>query len=267
MKYKRIYIEITNSCNLNCSFCTNEKGNRFLNINEIEDIFKQIKEYSENVYLHVLGEPLIHPNIEEIFDLANKYNLKINLVTNGTLLKEHLNILNKKTLRKLSVSVHSIKETKVSDEYFKTLLDIIDNYNDKYIELRFYEDQNNTFINTLKDKYQFISTDRINSYKLKENVYVLYGNYFKWPNINDEIINNIGYCHGGIDQIAILSNKDVTLCCLDPKGYNKIGNLNEKTFKEIINDEKYIKTINELKNKRITKDLCKKCSYRLKFFK
>ena len=96
---------------------------------------------------------------------------------------------------------------------------------------------------------------------------MLYGDYFKWPNINDELISDIGYCHGGIDQLAILSNKDVTLCCLDPKGNNKIGNLNEKSFKDIINTKEYLKTIKELRNRKIVNDLCKKCSYRLKFFK
>ena len=63
---KRIYLEITNACNLNCPFCENEKGHYFMPIDIIKDCLKQIKEVCDYVYLHVLGEPLLHPDIEEI---------------------------------------------------------------------------------------------------------------------------------------------------------------------------------------------------------
>lgn len=270
MKLKRIYLEVTNSCNLDCPFCTNNKGNRFLTIEEIKNILPQIKKYSDNIYLHVLGEPLLHPNINEIFDEAEKNNLNINLVTNGTLLNEHLDLLNKKSLRKLSISIHSINNINIKDDYYKTILNIIENNSNKFIELRFYGENslsNNNFLNTLKNKYALTKSDRENSYKLKDNTYILFGEYFKWPNINDEIINEVGYCHGGIDQIAILSNKDITLCCLDPYGLNKLGNLNSNSLKEILESEKYQENIKAFKDNKIINELCKKCSYRLKFFK
>lgn len=265
---KRIYLEITNACNLNCPFCTNEKGNNYLSLEDIKSYLPQIKEYTDNIYLHVLGEPLLHPNINEIFEEAEKNNLNINIVTNGILLNK--DILMYKSLRKLSISIHSINNILIDKRYYETLLDIIKDNNDKYIELRFYDEDNlsetnKDFLNKLKEDYPFEKTDRHNSYRLKNNVYVLFNELFKWPNIEDEIINKKGYCHGSIDQIAILSNKDVTICCLDPKAYNKIGNLKNNTLKEILDSKKYLDIKNNMKNHIISCELCKRCTYRSRF--
>ena len=265
---KRIYLEITNACNLDCPFCTNKKGNNYMSIEDIKKYLPQIKEYTDNIYLHVLGEPLLHPNIKEIFEEAELNKLNINLVTNGILLNKE--ILNYNSLRKLSISVHSVNNTLVDAKYYDTLLKIIENNNNKYIELRFYDKDNlsefnKVFLNKLKIKYGFAETDRKNSYRLKENVYVLFNELFKWPNINDEIINDKGYCHGAIDQIAILSTSDVTICCLDPKAYNKIGNLKENSLKEILESKEYLEIKNNMNNHVISKDLCKRCTYRSKF--
>lgn len=173
-------------------------------------------------------------------------------------------------LRKLSISVHSINNVLINNDYYDTLLDIINNNNNKYIELRFYDEKNisnsnKEFLNKLKELYPFTTTDRPNSYKLKENVYVLFNDLFKWPDINDEIVNDEGYCHGSIDQIAILSNKDVTICCLDPKAYNKIGSLKENSLKEILESKKYLDIKNNMKNHIISCNLCKRCTYRSRF--
>lgn len=263
---KRVYLEITNSCNLDCPFCTNEKGNRFLSLEEIKSYLPQIKEYSDYLYLHVLGEPLLHPNIKEIFKEAEINNLNINLVTNGILLDKE--ILKEKSLRKLSISVHSTNNIKINDDYYNNLLKIIKNNNDKYIELRFYDkdnlnESNIMFLAKLKSEYEFEITDRKDSYKLKNNVYVLYKELFKWPDINDEVTNCNGKCHGAIDQIAILSNSDVTICCLDPKGHNKIGNLKNNSLKEILESKEYLEIKNNMRNHIIFKELCKRCTYYL----
>ena len=63
---KRVYLEITNACNLNCSFCTNKKGTNFMSLDDIDNYLNQIKEFGNYIYLHVLGEPLLHPNFNEI---------------------------------------------------------------------------------------------------------------------------------------------------------------------------------------------------------
>ena len=108
-KYKKIYIEITNNCNLKCSFCSEVKRKRrFMTTEEFENILKKIKDYTDYIYLHIKGEPLLHPNIIEFLHLADKYNLKVNLTTNGTLFSKVAKELSEcKSLHKINFSLHS----------------------------------------------------------------------------------------------------------------------------------------------------------------
>ena len=269
-KIKRVYLEITNSCNLNCPFCHNLKGQSYMDINTIKSYLNEIKEVCDYVYLHVLGEPLLHPYIEEILLYADRIDLNIQLVTNGTLLYKHLNILKHKSLRKLSISIHSVNNIETDDNYFKTIDQLIVNNDDKNIELRFY-DYNNLdqklkhYLNTLYSTYNIQSTSKESSYKLKNNVYVYFQEMFKWPSIDDEIISSEGKCKGAIDQLAILNDGRVTICCLDSNGYNTIGNLKENKLIDIINSSVYQNIVDNFFNNKLSFELCKKCSYRLRF--
>lgn len=267
---KRVYLEITNSCNLNCPFCTNEKGNNFLSLEEIDVYVKQIKEYTDYIYLHILGEPLLHPNFNEILDILDQNNMYLQLVSNGTLLSKYPNILSHKCLRKLSISIHSINNLNIDDNYFKNINKLINENKYAKLELRFYDKENlshdlKQYLKYLQNEFGFEITSKINSYKLKENVYVYFESLFKWPDINDKYVSNVGTCHGAIDMIAINSNSDVTICCLDPKAYNKIGNLKKQTLKQILESKEYIAIVNNFKNNKISLDLCSKCTYRLRF--
>ena len=72
-KFKKIYVEITNICNLNCSFCSKDKREkRELSLNEFEIILNKINDYTDYLYLHVKGEPLLHSNLEGILNLCEK---------------------------------------------------------------------------------------------------------------------------------------------------------------------------------------------------
>lgn len=267
---KRVYLEITNSCNLNCSFCSNPKGNNYLTLQEIDNYTSQIKKFSNYIYLHVLGEPLLHKDFEEILNILDRKEMNLQLVTNGTLLSKYPNILSHKCLRKLSISIHSINNINVDDLYFETINKLINNNTNTSIELRFYSKESlssklNDYLDSLKKQYSFEITAKKNSYRLKNNVYIYFEDFFKWPDINDPIVNNIGTCHGAIDMIAINSKSDVTICCLDPLAHNKIGNLKEKSLEEILSGDSYKQFINDFKNHKINADLCKRCTYRLRF--
>lgn len=169
---KRVYLEITNACNLNCSFCTNKKGTTFMSLDDIDNYLNQIKEFSNYIYLHVLGEPLLHPNFDQILKLLDEKDFNLQLVTNGILLNKYPNLLSHKCLRKLSISLHSINNIDVSDDYFDYILKLIKNNNDKIIELRFYDlnnldDKLTEFLNGLESLYGLESTKKINHTKSK----------------------------------------------------------------------------------------------------
>ena len=108
-KYNKIYIEITNNCNLSCSFCSkNNRRKRFLTIEEFTQILEKIHNRTDIIYLHVTGEPLLHPKLIEMIHLADKYHLKVNLTTNGVLFEKWAKELGHcKNISKINFSLHS----------------------------------------------------------------------------------------------------------------------------------------------------------------
>lgn len=267
---KRFYLEITNACNLSCPFCTNAKGHDFLAFANIEKIIKQIKKHCDYIYLHVLGEPLLHPDFDKILELLDHYEMKLQLVTNGTLLAKYPDILKHHCLRKLSISLHSIKDLGIDSEYFSTIDKLIEDNNDTIIELRFYEYEDlsidlKDYYKSLINRYGYQKAKMKNCLYLKDKTYILHNEFFNWPLITDPFISDNGYCLGGKDMIAILHNGDVTLCCLDPKGHNSFGNIFKTSLDEILQDEKYLHYLDNINNRKLTNDLCTRCSYRLRF--
>lgn len=269
-KIKRVYLEITNACNLDCPFCSNEKGHSFMSLDVVKDYLNQIKEISDYVYLHVLGEPTLHPDFDAIMDYCEEINLHVQLVTNGTLLVKHPHLFENKALRKCSISLHSINNSQMKEEYFNFILNLLNKPLNATLELRFYDFNNldndlKTFLNELQNVFGLKLTDKVNSYKLKENVYVYFNELFDWPKMSDKTISNHGKCHGAIDQIAILHNGLVTTCCLDPYGQNYFGDLKKNSLKEILSSKQYQEIVTNLRKQVLILDLCKKCSYRTRF--
>ena len=108
MHLKKIYIEITNGCNLNCDFCIKNKR-KITNITKenYQLIINKIKNYTNEIYLHILGEPLMHKDINYFIDYANKFNLLVNITTNGYLIN---NIKDNQNIHRLNISLHSYHE-------------------------------------------------------------------------------------------------------------------------------------------------------------
>ena len=124
--FKKIYIEITNVCNLKCKFCPETiRDKRFMSVLDFEKIVSNVQSYTNLVCLHVKGEPLLHNQLGDILKILEEYNLKANITTNGTLIKEKLDILkNSKAVRQINFSIHSIMQNKALNKQY--LLDIFE---------------------------------------------------------------------------------------------------------------------------------------------
>lgn len=277
-RFKRIYIEITNYCNMNCKFCS--KTNRRLQYMEIENfknIITKIKDYTNTIYLHVKGEPLLHVNLKEILEIAKQSNLDVVITTNGTMLKEKQEILeNAKSIRQINVSVHSFEQNvKKQDNYLDDVLDAVKNITDKndvYISYRFWNVQdkditkNEEQIKTICKAYNIQEYDELktNNYlKLKEKHYINVDNVFEWPSINNKEYSKNGSCYGLIDQLAILVDGTVVPCCLDQDGIINLGNILEENLEGILNKEKTKEIIKGFKENKLHQELCKRCTFRI----
>lgn len=259
MRFKRIYIEITNVCNLNCEFCEpHKRKNRFMTSEEFENILNKISGFSSHIYLHVKGEPLLHPDFDKLVKFAYEKGFQINLTTNATLLKNHLEIT--KYLRQINVSFHATNN--------ENLLQTTKKISDCIINYRIWNfNENNEALDLIKKEFN-ISEDldfsKITNYTLAPNIFLSLATRFEWPTLDKQTSSN-GYCHALKDQIAILVDGTVVPCCLDNNGDIGLGNIFEESLEEILGKEKTQKIIDGFKNRIAVEDLCKKCTYKNRF--
>ena len=276
-KYKKIYIEITNDCNLNCSFCS--KVNRkkgYMTIEEYKKILSKIKDYTNYIYLHVKGEPLLHPNIIQMIKLADKYNIKVNLTTNGTLFNKYAKELGScKNLNKINFSLHS--ENK-KENYLEEIFNNIKHFSPKTtIVYRLWTLENNVLdkksteiVNKINEYYN-LSPETVEKIKNEKNIkinstiYVDKDNYFEWPNINNH--KSCGYCFALKTHIAILVDGTIVPCCLDSDGIINLGNIYDNSLEEIINSKRYQELQKSFQKRQPKELLCQSCTFKEKLNK
>lgn len=257
--FKKIYIEITNMCNLNCDFCIkNTRKKENISIDNFKILLKKLNKYTDYLYFHILGEPLLHPNINELIDIASK-NFKINITTNGYLINK---ISDFKNIRQINISLHSfnIRYGKTLEEYMDNIFESIDSLKENtYISLRLWTKNNNDeIIKYLKTKYNF---ELKNNITLEKNVFLSIDKEFIWPNLNNDFTDQIGTCKGTIDHIGILVDGTIVPCCLDSKGDINLGNIYKEELIDIINSDRFKQIKQGFLNNKKTEKLCQKCKF------
>ena len=274
MKFNKIYVEITNICNLNCSFCSKDNlKKKELSPNEFEFILKKIKPYTKTIYLHIKGEPLLHSELEKILALTKKNNFNVRITTNGTLLKEKYHILKKyNNIKQINISLHSENNKK---NYLEDIFEISEILSKTIpIVYRIWTIKNKLstpIVDKIKEYYKLDNAfyDDIlknNNIKIKHNIYLDLANQFEWPTNSKENDNNKGTCLGTRNHIGILSNGTIVPCCLDSKGILKLGNIFHDDLEKIFSSSLFKEINNGFVNHTISKNLCRNCDFRKQKF-
>jgi len=261
-KFKKIYVEITNICNLNCSFCSKDKREKKeLSLKEFEIILNKINDYTDYLYLHVKGEPLLHSNLEGILNLCKKYNKKVNITTNGTLLNKQIDILLNSCVRQINISMHSFKSDDVKD-----ILKCSKLLSDKgiYVVFRFwvYNTLQNNLINEINNYFNVKIDNGLDNVKVIDNIYINKDEEFIWPSLDNKEFRTKGTCLGLKTHIAILSNGIVIPCCLDSGGVINLGNIFNEDLDTILNKDRTKNIINGFNNNKLCEELCQKCGFK-----
>lgn len=265
-KLKKIYIEITNTCNLNCSFCIkNKRTPKHLTKEEFNHIIDKIKNHTKEVYLHILGEPLMHPEINEFINYANNENLLVNLTTNGYLINK---IKDNNNIHRLNISIHSYNENYKIDleTYLNNIFNVVDSLRTKtFVSIRLWVNNNNTkkILDYINNRYntQIKDINENTKIKISNNLIIDTFHEFIWPDLNNNYYNDTGKCYGLIDHIGILSDGRIIPCCLDSEGIITLGNIYNENIDDILNKPIAKEMINGFKNNKKCQELCKHCNF------
>ena len=259
--YKKIYIEVTNICNLNCLFCPgNTRDKEFMEINKFKYILNSLKGYTKYLYFHLMGEPLMHPEINKLIDLGSD-SFKINITTNGYYINR---IENNSNIHQINISLHSFDEKngKSLADYLNDIFVSADKLqiNNTIISYRMWTNNHyeKEIIAALEKKYNIKISGNT---KLNDNVFLEYATEFIWPDINNNYCRKHGTCMGLRTHFGILVDGTVVPCCLDYNGKLKLGNIFTESIEDILNSPN-AKAIKEgfLNNKKIS-EMCQHCNF------
>lgn len=277
--FKRAYVEITNICNLHCAFCPGTvRKKEFLSPAAFRVIAEKLRCVTGYLYLHVMGEPLLHPELAEILQIAQELDFRVCITTNGTLLPEKQEVLLRgAALHKVSVSLHSFEGNDGGDmtDYLSGVWDFCEKaaQGGTLCALRLWNEggqnsRNREIIAFLSERcgadVEQLPCDRNGNRKLRENIYLESAEKFDWPTLDAEECGT-EFCHGLRQQIAVLCDGTVVPCCLDGEGKIPLGNLLEQDLEEILHSPRALALCEGFSRRQPAEELCRKCGYATRF--
>lgn len=273
---KKAYLEITNICNLDCSFCHKTSREKHLITKEaFTHAVGELSRVADYLYYHVMGEPLLHPELSDFFGIAAKAGMKSILTTNGTLLKKReALLLAAPSFHKISISLHAYEANGMTvslDRYIDDCLDFADKASRQgiIVALRLWniggkEALNGEIFDKMHRKFGNTFKETRGGYQLRECLYLEWGDYFEWPDLDAETVSERHSCYGLRDQVAVLVDGSVIPCCLDAEGVLTLGNLHKTPIEEILSSPRAVALKQSFERRCVKEPLCLRCDFATK---
>lgn len=285
-----MHIEITNICNLKCTFCPPKiQPNGIMSLEKFDDLNAQLKPYTKELAYHIVGDPLILTNLAEYLNISLKHDLKVNITTTANNINEkHYDALMNPTIKQINFSINSYNANshkKSLDEYLNPILDFVKFAQSKnheyFINFRIWnldeEKSAKEFNKKVFDKInetfnsnidiEEVYNEKPKNIRIARKIFFNFDEYFSWPSLQNEIVSKTGFCYGLDSHFGILTNGDVVPCCLDQNACINLGNTNTTQLDDILNSQR-VKAIQKgFKNNILVEELCQKCEYRTRFDK
>jgi len=246
-------------------------------VDEFKMIVDKIRPFTNYIYLHVLGEPLLHPQLDEILTIAENALLNINITTNGSLIDRKKGILLNHKIRQINISLHDAEENINSDSWNEYLHSVIDFAivlaPTTYICLRLWNttneksvDFNTRCLKILAETFN-LSTEILNKettgngLKLADHIFLQRSPRFEWPDETHSGVQTQKKCYALRDHIAVLSDGQVVPCCLDADGNMKLGDLFTEDLADILETKKAKDIKKGFEQRKIVESICATCGF------
>ena len=269
MRFRKIYVEISNLCNLNCAFCpgTHRAPGRMTPA-AFATLIPKLRPYTEYLYFHLMGEPLCHPDLKEFLEKAKDF--KVILTTNGTLLaRQQEMILSAPNLHKVNISLHAFEANDLAVPFEQYLADcfrfgqvaageklvVYRRWNQGGLE----EEKNGEILRTMEQYFPKPWAEKRQGTQIGDRVFLEYGEKFDWPDLNAEPTEETVFCYGLRDQLGVLWDGTVVPCCLDHEGDIPLGNLFAQSMEEILESPRAKAIYDGFSWKEPVEELCRRC--------
>lgn len=248
-----------------------------MTVEEFDQISTLIQPYTNYIYLHVLGEPFLHPDFRKIVETAQSKNININLSTNASLLAKHIDFLTDNPLRQINFSLHDAEENIPEEKWGDYILMILKYAEvaapDTYINMRLWNSQmeashhlNRFFLGEINRFFglnlmeeEVFATSR--SIKIADHIFLDISTRFEWPDGVTQKSTPKRTCYALRDHIAILTDGTVVPCCIDAEAQIPLGNIFRQSIDEMIGAPRAIALKTGLQNNYFTEEICKTCGF------
>lgn len=275
-RFQKVYLEISNVCNLHCQFCPGTKREpKVMTQEELEALLPKLRPWTDFLYFHLMGEPLCHPLLASFLESAETYGFKVILTTNGTLLKKHQKtLLAASALHKVNISLHAFEANDLSipfDQYLKQCFAFAKAAEGKkLVVFRLWNqggaDQlNHQILSVLEEFFPKPWIQERKGIRIGNRIYLESGDKFDWPDQNAEDHGDQVFCYGLRDQIGVLCDGTVVPCCLDHDGDLELGNLFSSELQEILESSRAQSIYQGFQQRFAAEELCRKCGYARRF--
>jgi MoaA/NifB/PqqE/SkfB family radical SAM enzyme len=280
--FDKIYLEITNVCNLACPFCPpTSRAAEFMPRERFLRILDGLEGQGRLLHFHLKGEPLLHPLLGDFLALAADRGFRVSLTTNGTLLEAASAVLlGAAAINKLSVSLHSHSGAGDVEGYWRGVSAFLDRHREKPafpVSLRLWNrdpgglpPETARLWKLVLKRYPLAGSwedvaKRGTSLRLDEKVYLNQADRFDWPDDALPELEARGYCHGLRNQVGILVDGNVVPCCLDGEGVMALGNILEASLGDITCSPRARAIRDGFSRGELVEHLCRTCGYRRRF--
>ena len=276
MRFSKVYVEISNLCNLSCAFCPGtRREKKAMTEEEFSLLLPKLRPYTDYLYFHLMGEPLCHPKLGRFLELAHEQGFKVILTTNGTLLeKQQRLLLSAAGLHKVNISLHAFEANDLSvpfDEYLRRCLSFGKAAEGKVlVSYRLWNNGGADALNAqiLSALAQYFPGNWVlerRGTRIGNRVYLEQGDKFDWPDLTATDSGEQVFCYGLRDQIGVLCDGTVVPCCLDHEGDIPLGNLFRQNMDEILESPRAKAIYEGFSNRKAVESLCRRCGYARRF--
>lgn len=277
-RFQKIYVEISNVCNLRCSFCPGTRRKRqIMTEAEFASLLPKLRPWTDFLYFHIMGEPLCHPQLAELLSLAGQFGFKVILTTNGTLLaKQQETLLQATALHKVNISLHAFEANDLDipfSEYLRQCFAFGQAaQGHKLVVYRLWnqggaEARNEEILCAMEAVFSKPWNVQRRGTEIGNRIFLEYGVKFDWPDLAAPEGGEQVFCYGLRDQIGILCDGTVVPCCLDHEGDLALGNLFSDSLEQILATPRAQAIYQGFSGRKAAEELCRKCGYTRRFEK